>query len=76
MVLDARANNQLFGFSNLPKSFARDQVLKLEGDFNEHFTLYSPRHYERDALYVFTQHPMTSTLSTNGCWFTHLKNST
>ncbi|MGV8859463.1 hypothetical protein [Rhodoglobus sp.] len=54
MVLDARSNNQLFGVSNLPKSFARDQVLKLEGDFNEHFTLYSPRQYERDALYVFT----------------------
>ncbi|WP_341952267.1 hypothetical protein [Salinibacterium sp. TMP30] len=54
MVLDARSNNQLFGVSNLPKSFARDQVLKLEGDFNSHFTLYSPRQYERDALYVFT----------------------
>lgn len=54
MVLDARSNNQLFGLSNLPQSFAKNQVLKLEGDFNSHFTLYCPREYERDALYVFT----------------------
>jgi hypothetical protein len=53
MVLDSRSNNSLFG-SNLPSSFDRDQILKLEGDFNEHFTLYCPAEYERDALYVFT----------------------
>ncbi|WP_219948819.1 hypothetical protein [Salinibacterium sp. M195] len=54
MVLDARANNQLFGISNLPLTFSKNQVLKLEGDFNSHFTLYCPEQYERDALYVFT----------------------
>lgn len=54
MVLDATANNQLFGVTNLPQSFAKNQVLALEGDFNSHFTLYCPRAYERDALYVFT----------------------
>ncbi|WP_010205153.1 hypothetical protein [Salinibacterium sp. PAMC 21357] len=54
MVLDAVSNNQLFGVTNLPQSFAKNQVLKLEGDFNSHFTLYCPREYERDALYVFT----------------------
>ncbi|QAV69041.1 hypothetical protein ESZ53_00435 [Salinibacterium sp. UTAS2018] len=54
MVLDAAANNQLFGVSNLPQAFAKNQVLKLEGDFNSHFTLYCPTAYERDALYVFT----------------------
>ncbi|EAR25161.1 hypothetical protein A20C1_01196 [marine actinobacterium PHSC20C1] len=54
MVLDARSNNKLFGVSNLPQSFAKNQVLKLEGDFNAHFTLYCPREYERDALYIFT----------------------
>ncbi|PPL14111.1 hypothetical protein, partial [Microterricola pindariensis] len=52
-VVDARANNALFGASNLG-SFARGQVLRLEGDFNEHFTLYCPRGYEADALYIFT----------------------
>ncbi len=54
MVLDARANNGLFGGTNLPATFTKDQVLSLEGDFNNFFTLYCPKQYERDALYVFT----------------------
>lgn len=53
MVLDAKANNGLFG-STIGIAFSKDQILSLEGDFNEHFTLYCPREYERDALYVFT----------------------
>src|SRR5690606_15087483 len=53
MLLDARNNNSLFG-TNLPVSYRRDQVLSLEGDFDKYFTLYCPRQYERDALYVFT----------------------
>jgi hypothetical protein len=32
----------------------RAQRLRLEGDFNDHFTLYCPAEYERDALYLFT----------------------
>lgn len=54
MVLDSRANNGLFGGTNLPSAFDKDQILSLEGDFDSHFTLYCPRAYERDALYVFT----------------------
>jgi hypothetical protein len=54
MLLDSRANNGMFGSSNLPSAFRRDQVLSLEGDFDRYFTLYCPRQYERDALYVFT----------------------
>jgi hypothetical protein len=53
MMLDATANNGVFG-SSLPRSFSRDQRLSLEGDFDRHFTLYCPSEYERDALYVFT----------------------
>jgi len=53
MMLDSRANNSIFG-TNLPASFSKDQVLSLEGDFDKHFTLYAPKAYERDALYVFT----------------------
>jgi len=53
MVLDSKANNRLFG-TNLPAAFSKDQVLSLEGDFDRYFTLYCPREYERDALYVFT----------------------
>lgn len=57
MLLDSTANNtNIFGarFSNLPIAMARDQTLRLEGDFNEHFTLYAPKEYARDALYIFT----------------------
>jgi hypothetical protein len=53
MVLDAKSNNSFLG-TNLPSALARDQALSLEGDFDDHFTLYCPRQYERDALYVFT----------------------
>lgn len=58
MVLDATANNaSLFGknlASNLPISLRKNQTLSLEGDFDKYFTLYAPKDYERDALYVFT----------------------
>lgn len=54
MVLDSKANNGLFGGTNLPAYFDKKQILSLEGNFNEYFTLYCPREYERDALYVFT----------------------
>lgn len=54
IVLDTRANNGLFGGTNLPASFDRDQILELEGDFGRYFTLYCPRDYERDALYILT----------------------
>ncbi len=54
MVLDSKANNGLFGGSNLPATFDKDQILSLEGDFDRFFALYCPKEYERDALYVFT----------------------
>jgi hypothetical protein len=54
IVLDSRENNGLFGVSNLPASFDRNQRLSLEGDFDKYFTLYCPKEYEQDALYVFT----------------------
>lgn len=53
IVLDATANDGVFG-SNLPVSLARGQRLSLEGDFDQHFRLFCPRGYERDALYLFT----------------------
>ncbi|QIG38993.1 hypothetical protein G5T42_05395 [Microbacterium sp. 4R-513] len=53
IVLDATGNNSLLG-TNLPASFDRAQRLRLEGDFDEHFALYCPEGYERDALYLFT----------------------
>ncbi len=53
VLLDSKRNDTLFG-STLPEAFRRSQVLSLEGDFDEHFTLYCPEGYERDALYLFT----------------------
>ena len=38
----------------LPGAIDPSQRLSLEGDFNHVFTLYAPKRYERDALYVFT----------------------
>jgi hypothetical protein len=54
IVLDSKTNNGLFGSTNLPASFNRNQVLSLEGDFDKYFTLYCPKEYEQDALYIFT----------------------
>ena len=53
MVLDAARNNFL-GATTLPVGFHRGQILSLEGGFDQHFTLFCPKQYERDALYVFT----------------------
>lgn len=54
MVLDAKKNNLFGKLSNLTDTFDSSQTLTLEGDFNDYFTLYAPKQYERDALYVFT----------------------
>ncbi len=67
MMLDARSNNALFG-SNLPVSFSKDQVLSLEGDFDRHFTLYCPRDYQRDALYIFTPDLMALLIDNAGAF--------
>lgn len=48
MMLDATGNR---GRTAILRG---EQVLSLEGDFDEHFTLYAPTDYERDALYIFT----------------------
>ncbi|MEO8528394.1 MAG: hypothetical protein ABI435_04890, partial [Pseudolysinimonas sp.] len=53
MFLDSLANNS-WGSHGLSALYTRDQVLSLEGDFNRYFTLYCPKQYEPDALYVFT----------------------
>lgn len=58
IMLDARGNDSLLR-SNLPTRIDRRQRLRLEGDFDRFFTLYCPRGYERDALYLFTPDIMT-----------------
>jgi hypothetical protein len=42
------------GGQSIAPGLLRNQILSLEGDFDKYFTLYAPRQYERDALYVFT----------------------
>lgn len=69
MVLDSNKNNAKFfgiNLSNLPIAFDKNQKLSLEGDFNEHFTLYAPKEYERDALYVFTPNLMALFIDESG----------
>lgn len=53
IVLDAEGNNGIRR-SNLPDTFDVRQKLELEGDFGNYFTLFCPRGYEADALYLFT----------------------
>jgi hypothetical protein len=64
IVLDATSNNGLFGASNLPATFDDDQRLRLEGDFDQHFSLYCPAGYEADALYLFTPDVMARFIDT------------
>jgi len=57
IVLDATSNDlKIMGknISTLPVDFAKSQRMSLEGDFDKHFSLYAPKEYERDALYIFT----------------------
>lgn len=62
MVLDAKQNNFFGKLTNLPDSFNKQQTLSLEGNFNDHFTLYAPQEYGRDALYVFTPDVMAAVI--------------
>lgn len=61
MVLDAKSNNFFGKLSNLPAGF-HGQALSLEGNFDNYFTLYAPKEYERDALYVFTPDVMATVI--------------
>lgn len=61
MVLDAKGNNLFGKISNLPASF-HGQTLSLEGNFDKYFTLYAPKEYERDALYIFTPDVMAAVI--------------
>src|SRR5690606_30290463 len=64
MLLDAKGNNFLGRFSNLPSSFRKDQVVSLEGDFDKYFTLYAPNGYDTDVRYVFTPDIMQLVIDT------------
>ncbi len=63
IVLDSKKNNFL-GITNLPSTFSRDQKLQLEGNFNDYYTLYAPKEYERDVFYIFTPDVMQAFIDT------------
>jgi len=54
ILLDAKKNDGANRSGVIRDQFSPDQQLSLEGDFNEHFSLYTPKGYEQDALYLFT----------------------
>lgn len=57
IILDSTVDNvNILGkvFNNLPDDIDPDQRLSLEGNFNDYFTLYAPKDYERDVFYIFT----------------------
>jgi hypothetical protein len=69
MVLDTTADDtKFFGIrqSNLGMSFTKDQAMRLEGNFNDYFTLYAPKEYETDASYVFTPDLMARLIDNAG----------
>jgi hypothetical protein len=71
IVLDATSNDtKIFGkkISNLPTRFSKSQKMNLEGDFNTHFSLYAPKGYERDALYIFTPDLMALMIDSVGAF--------
>lgn len=65
LLLDSRDNNYMNIFSNLPRKFSSSQIMQLEGDFNNYFTLYVPKGYEKDLLYLFTPDVMQALIKGN-----------
>jgi hypothetical protein len=48
------SKHRVEGGTALPTDPDPSQALPLEGDFDNYFTLYCPKEFEQDALYVFT----------------------
>jgi len=65
IVLEARKRDTWFT-GGLPLDYNDEQKLSLEGDFNEHFTLYCPAGYETDALYIFAPDLMALLIDETG----------
>lgn len=61
LVLDSKRNG-----SSIPMMIGGGQKLALEGDFNTYFTLYAPKGYERDALYIMTPDLMALLIDETG----------
>ena len=64
-VVDATPNDDGHR-SSLPIRIDGAQRVSLEGDADIHFSLYAPRGYERDALYLFTPDVMALLIDETG----------
>jgi hypothetical protein len=60
-VVDAHANGR-----SLPLPLKPKNRVSLEGDFDDHFALYAPTGYARDALYLFTPDVMALLIDETG----------
>jgi hypothetical protein len=60
VIIDGRQNRLPIG-----GEFDRSQRLELEGDFNNYFTVYCPKNYERDVLYFLTPELMQALVDMN-----------
>ncbi len=60
IILDATKNDPSKKLRTLSSQYSADQALTLEGDFNDHFTVYVPKGYEQDALYILTSDVMAA----------------
>jgi hypothetical protein len=67
MVLDARRGQRPHGLS-AGSDFSRAQILSLEGDFDDFFTVYCPSGYGADALYFLTPEIMAHLIDTASGW--------
>jgi hypothetical protein len=63
-VVDATANDG--ARSSLPIRIDGRQRVSLEGDFDDHFALYAPEGYDRDARYLFTPDVMALLIDETG----------
>ncbi|WP_184749582.1 hypothetical protein [Microbacterium thalassium] len=67
IVVDSRRNRRSLAV-RAGADLVPDQVLSLEGDFDDHFTVYCPAGYETDALYFLSPEVMATLIDTAADW--------
>lgn len=75
MILDAKSNNLIGDRSVFAQEFPEQEIM-LEGEFNKFFTLYVPKDYELDALYIFTPDVMLTLMETGRAYDMEIVNDT
>jgi len=67
LVLDSRRNQRVSAIG-AGADLRRSQIISLEGDFDRHFTVYSPEGYGADALYFLTPDVMRDLIDVATDW--------